>query len=152
VVWEEARRRSVAVAHRYARHPDDVEDIAQEAMLRAWRHQDAVRDRDSFFAWLATIVRNEAARITTRRRPVPASLVDEDQGAEDERLSTAPDRMDLHRSLKQLDERERLLLRLRYEDDLTYAAIADRLGVPEGTVKVRLHRARIELHRALSEQ
>ena len=41
-----------------------------------------------------------------------------------------------------------MLLRLRYNEDLTQAAIARRLGIPEGTVKVRLHRVRAKLRRA----
>ncbi len=44
--------------------------------------------------------------------------------------------------------RERELLEMRYQEDLTQAAIADKLGIPEGTVKVRLHRARNKLRRA----
>jgi RNA polymerase sigma-70 factor, ECF subfamily len=52
---------------------------------------------------------------------------------------------DLHAALRELSERDRLLLELRYEEDLTQAAIARRLGIPEGTVKVRLHRARAKL-------
>jgi RNA polymerase sigma-70 factor, ECF subfamily len=59
------------------------------------------------------------------------------------------ERADLHAALNRLDERERLLLRLRYDEDLTQAAIARRLGIPEGTVKVRLHRVRAKLRRAI---
>jgi len=44
-----------------------------------------------------------------------------------------------------LSDRDRRLLRMKYEEDLTQAAIAHRLGIPEGTVKVRLHRARNKL-------
>ena len=51
-------------------------------------------------------------------------------------------RADLQAALGRLSERERRLLEMRYEEDLTQAAIAARLGIPEGTVKVRLHRAR----------
>lgn len=52
---------------------------------------------------------------------------------------------DLHAALEALSERDRELLEMRYEEDLTQAAIASRLGIPEGTVKVRLHRARAKL-------
>jgi RNA polymerase sigma-70 factor (ECF subfamily) len=52
---------------------------------------------------------------------------------------------DLHAALNRLSERDRQLLRLRYEEDLTQATIAHRLGIPEGTVKVRLHRVRNKL-------
>jgi RNA polymerase sigma-70 factor, ECF subfamily len=55
---------------------------------------------------------------------------------------------DLHAALARLSEPDRKLLEMRYEEDLTQAAIARRLGIPEGTVKVRLHRARNKLRQA----
>lgn len=59
------------------------------------------------------------------------------------------ERADLHAALNRLDKRERQLVRLRYDEDMTQAAIARRLGIPEGTVKVRLHRVRAKLRRAI---
>ncbi len=58
------------------------------------------------------------------------------------------ERADLQAALERLSDRERVLLSLRYEEDLTQPAIAARLGIPEGTVKVQLHRARLKLRRA----
>lgn len=60
------------------------------------------------------------------------------------------ERADLHAALKRLDEKDRRLLALRYDEDLTQAAIARRLGIPEGTVKVRLHRVRAKLRRSIA--
>lgn len=59
---------------------------------------------------------------------------------------------DLQAALRRLSERDRRLLAMRYVEDLTQAAIARRLGIPEGTVKVRLHRARNKLRRAYVTQ
>jgi RNA polymerase sigma-70 factor (ECF subfamily) len=59
---------------------------------------------------------------------------------------------DLQAALQRLSERDRKLLAMRYVEDLTQAAIARRLGIPEGTVKVRLHRARKKLRRAYVAQ
>jgi RNA polymerase sigma-70 factor (ECF subfamily) len=70
-----------------------------------------------------------------------------DGGEEDEEVVATVERADLHAALGQLNERDRQLLELRYGEDLTQAAIARRLGLPEGTVKVRLHRARDKLRR-----
>lgn len=52
---------------------------------------------------------------------------------------------DLHAALDRMSERDREILELRYAKDLTHPAIANKLGIPEGTVKVRLHRARQKL-------
>jgi RNA polymerase sigma-70 factor, ECF subfamily len=60
-------------------------------------------------------------------------------------------RVDLLRALTELPEGDRRLLQMRYEEDLTQASVAIRLGIPEGTVKVRLHRLRARLRHALRE-
>jgi RNA polymerase sigma-70 factor (ECF subfamily) len=67
------------------------------------------------------------------------------EGAEDEGVLAAVELADLHAALELLSERDRRLLEMKYEEDLTQATIACRLGIPEGTVKVRLHRARNKL-------
>ena len=81
-------------------------------------------------------------------RPDPTSAIETYEGAEDEQVVATVERADLHAALTRLNERDRELLELRYEEDLTQAAIARKLGIPEGTVKVRLHRARDKLRRA----
>ena len=70
-------------------------------------------------------------------------------GADDERVLATVERADLHAALDRLGERDRQLVRLRYDEDLTQTAIAHRLGIPEGTVKVRLHRVRAKLRREI---
>jgi RNA polymerase sigma-70 factor (ECF subfamily) len=82
-------------------------------------------------------------------RPDPVSTIETDEGADDERVLATVERADLHAALSCLDDRDRQLLRLRYDEDLTQAVIARRLGIPEGTVKVRLHRVRNKLRRAI---
>src|SRR6201986_5396566 len=72
----------------------------------------------------------------------------EELGAhEDQSFVPTVDRADLQAALEGLSERERVLISLRYMEDLTQPAIAARLGIPEGTVKVQLHRARMKLRR-----
>jgi len=146
--WGEARRLCLRHAHRYAGNRSEVEDIAHDALLRAWRRRGTLRHADRRERWLATIVRNEAFRRRARPQPDPTPAIDEGRGAEDERVVATVERADLQAALARLDERDRRLLKMRYAEDLTQAAIAARLGVPEGTVKVRLHRARDRLRRA----
>jgi RNA polymerase sigma-70 factor (ECF subfamily) len=133
------------MAYRYASNPSEAEDIAQDALLRAWRRRSTLRDGDRRNQWLATIVRNEAFRQHARLRPDPTSSIEFSEGAEDERVLAAVELADLHAALSLLSERDRLLLEMKYEEDLTQGMIARRLGIPEGTVKVRLHRARNRL-------
>ena len=133
------------MAYRYASNPGDAEDIAQDALLRAWRRRSTLRDSGSRNQWLAAIVRNEAFREHARVRPNLTETIEMREGAEDEQVLAAVELADLHAALKRLSERDRRLLEMKYEEDLTQATIATRLGIPEGTVKVRLHRARNKL-------
>jgi RNA polymerase sigma-70 factor, ECF subfamily len=133
------------LAYRYASNPSEAEDIAQDALLRAWRRRSTLRDADRRNQWLAAIVRNEAFRQHARVRPDLSATLELREGEEDAQVLAAVELADLHAALRELSERDRLLLELRYEEDLTQAAIARRLGIPEGTVKVRLHRARAKL-------
>jgi RNA polymerase sigma-70 factor (ECF subfamily) len=72
-------------------------------------------------------------------------MQDYDPGADDERVTATVERADLQQAIERLDDRDRMLVRLRYHEDLTQEAIARRLGIPDGTVKVRLHRVRAKL-------
>jgi len=148
--WGEAHRVCLRLAYRYASNPSEAEDIAQDALLRAWRRRSTLRDAQRRNQWLAAIVRNEAFRQHARVRPDPTAAIEGQEGEEDEEVVATVDRVDLHAALERLSERDRRLLEMRYEEDLTQAAIARRLGIPEGTVKVRLHRARGKLRRAYS--
>ena len=136
------------MAYRYASNPSEAEDIAQDALLRAWRRRSTLREPDRRNQWLATIVRNEAFRQHARVRPDPTDTIETSEGAEDARVIATVELADLHPALKKLSEKDRDLLEMRYQEDLTQGAIARKLGIPEGTVKVRLHRARNKLRRA----
>lgn len=140
------------MAYRYASNPSEAEDIAQDALLRAWRRRSTLRDSERRNQWLATIVRNEAFRQHARVKPDLTATVELLEGAEDEQVLATVETADLHAALAGLSERDRRLLEMRYEEDMTQAMIASRLGIPEGTVKVRLHRARDKLRRAYVPQ
>ncbi len=144
--WGEAHRVCLRLAYRYASNPSEAEDIAQDALLRAWRRRSTLREPERRKQWLATIVRNEAFRQHARVRPIPTDLV-ENEAVEDARVIATVELADLRAALARLSEKDRDLLEMRYQEDLTQPAIARKLGIPEGTVKVRLHRARKKLRR-----
>jgi RNA polymerase sigma factor (sigma-70 family) len=146
--WGEAHRVCLRLAYRYASNPSEAEDIAQDALLRAWRHRSSLRDAERRNQWLATIVRNEAFRQHARLRPDPTASIEGYEGKEDEQVVATVELADLHEAMKRLNDRDRELLQMRYQDDLSQAVIARKLGIREAAVRVRLHRARKRLRRA----
>ncbi len=147
--WDEVHRICLAFAYRYAKNRTEAEDIAQDSMVRVWRRRTTLRKSEARKSWLGTIVRNEALREFARKRPAPTDAIEALHGSDDERVLATVERADLHAALERLNERDRQLVRLRYDEDLTQEAIAHRLGIPLGTVKVRLHRVRAKLRREI---
>jgi RNA polymerase sigma-70 factor (ECF subfamily) len=148
--WEEVRRICLSAAFRYAKNRTEAEDIAQDATIRAWRRKSTLRDIAARTSWLAAIVRNEALREIGRKRPAPTDTLETWQGSDDERVTAAVERADLYAAIDRLNKRDQQLVKLRYHEDMTQEAIARRLGIPLGTVKVRLHRVRAKLRRELA--
>lgn len=126
----------------------DAEDAAHEALVRAWLHRSACREGGAPLPWMAQIARNEALRTFDRSHHRVETPVEDPavaSGGDDLELDALGDRLDVHRALAELTPADRNLLHLRYDRDLTQPAIAELLSVPEGTVKVRLHRLRKRL-------
>jgi RNA polymerase sigma-70 factor, ECF subfamily len=150
--WDRLAARCLREARRIAA-PDDAADIAQEAMIRVWRSLQHGTVPESPAAWVRTIVRREAYR--QHGRAAIAISLDDYRDLHDRtaasRLDLLPLQVDVRRAVRSLTPQDRKLLALRYVDDLTQPAVASALGIPEGTAKVRLHRARGRLQQVLAE-
>jgi len=147
--WDDMRAHCLLVARRFLRGPA-AEDAAQEALLRAWRMRTRVAVRDPK-AWLTRIARNEALRVVSRESILAGRRTGEDVEllAGEEWELAVRDRLAASMALAALPLPDREVLHLRYLEDLTQTEVAHRLGIPEGTAKVRLHRARKRLAREL---
>jgi RNA polymerase sigma-70 factor, ECF subfamily len=140
------------IARRYARTGIDIDDIVQESLLRAWRKRAQCRTIDDPLPWIGRIAHNEGRRYWARSGR-------EDLLADPEPSGERPvdwaagvlDRDAVAGALGSLCEAERLVVELRYGHDQTHIAIAGRLGMPVGTVKARLHRARHRLKEVLED-
>ena len=150
--------RGIAVreARRYVGTAHDVDEVVQEALVRAWRRRASCRGEDRL-PWMRQIARNEALRLLERRRrrsefellddeTLLGGLADEDAQQQHEGMLL---RMEVQQAVGGLSVADRQLLALRYERDLTQPEVARMLGIPEGTVKIRLHRLRGRLRKAL---
>jgi RNA polymerase sigma-70 factor (ECF subfamily) len=132
---------------------EQAEDAAQNAVLRAWRHRRRLRPGSDPAPWVRAIARNELLRLWARahNRSELATAEPGAAGGECDAIDAVADRLDLRAALRQLDDHERLLLGLRYGRDLTQREVAEVLGLPEGTAKVRLHRARDKIRTLLGQ-
>ena len=145
-------------ALRFLGNMADAEDAVQDALLSAYKHLGQFRGQAQLSTWLTTIVTN-AARIKLRRRDRYFSL-DKEQGEDgltfserladskpspEELCSAAEARDQLVEGVRQLSPKLRRTLQLHVIDGLTTKEAALVLGVPHGTVKAQLARARAKL-------
>jgi RNA polymerase sigma-70 factor, ECF subfamily len=135
------------------RDPEAADEAAQEAMTRAWRQRGSCHNPSAPGPWVAQIARNEALRLWHReeRHRARAGEVEEEPSGGEPLEDQLIRRVSVMQALDTLTEEERELVNLRYESDLAHPAIAEVLGLPEGTVKVRLHRIRKRLATLIAE-
>lgn len=128
---------------------EQAEDAAQEVFIRIWRALPGYRGLASVSTWVYSIARNAcltALKSAGARRTV--SLEDPGARAAAERKSPASDLRhppDLRRLVEELPEKQRQIVILFYMEEKSYEEVSRLLGLPLGTVKTHLHRARKEL-------
>lgn len=153
--------RLVTVFHqdmqRYAvwlsRDPQLAQEVVQEALLRAWKSLDSLREDDAAKHWLLTIVRRENARYFERKRletvdiddltPAQSAMIAESENEEVR---------DVRAAILQLEEDYREPLVLQVLMGHSTKEIAELMGLKQGAVLTRLHRARLKLKDVIEEQ
>ncbi len=146
---ERTQRQVYTLAYRLVKDRHEAEDVAQEAYLRVFRSLRGFREDARFETWLYRIVTNAAFSYLRGRGRFGAVLA-EGQERMIEEPEVRPvegtlDRDEVKRALEQLSEGLRTVVVLKDVYDLTTREIAEEMGVSEGAVKVRLHRARKRL-------
>jgi RNA polymerase sigma-70 factor, ECF subfamily len=147
--WDLVRAQCLREAERILGRSGTAEDAAQEAAVRAWRRRASCLTPERPLPWVATIARNEALRIADRRHP--ELLEDLSEAAEESREDEIVGQADMERAINGLSGLDRQVIRGRFWDDLDYRELGRLLHVPEGTARVRLHRALGRLRRSLVE-
>ncbi len=160
--------RIYAVCLRLTSDPEAAKDLAQEAFLKALRAIRQFEGKSSFYTWIYRIAVNLALTERRRRKTVRVHLESQMRSAGDdgqaaglqmmaaqnrhespaagrpvETLDAKERRRAVHQALGQLEEEQRVILVLRDMESFDYRAIADILEIPLGTVRSRLHRARL---------
>jgi RNA polymerase sigma-70 factor (ECF subfamily) len=146
---------------RLSGRPEDAQDLLQDAFLKAFQKLKRFHGESSFYTWLYRIAVNLALSDRRRRRPIvgweapssyrpgtdpPSSIELADPS---EPLEKAELNQCVQAALNRLAKDHRAVVVLKDLDGLRYEEIAEILNIPVGTVRSRLHRARLELRERL---
>ena len=143
--------RCMAIACRILRDSHLAEDAVQSALVVAWRELRTLRDPDRFEPWLHRILTNECYAEARRRTRWSANirLLPVDGPREAPGILNVNDRDQLERAFRRLTLEQRAVLVFHHYLGLPLPEVANRLGIPGGTAKSRLHHATAALRASL---
>ena len=151
----------IGLARRIVGRQEEAEDVVQDVFVQVWQQADRYqRSRSSVSTWLVLITRSRAIdRIRTRRVVDRTAQAAHQEGSDDHASAEAPAAV-IHRErssrirveMAQLPDEQRQVLELAYFGGLTQNEIADRTGIPLGTVKTRTLLAMRKLREALRHE
>jgi RNA polymerase sigma-70 factor, ECF subfamily len=156
---DEHQRYVYNLAFRVVKDENEALDLTQETFIRAWTALPNFRGQSQFRTWLYRITTNLCYNRLPNLRRSLADLGDDvlpDLPESEERnsnplrqIESSEARIHLHHAIDQLDANYKILIVMRYHDELSYDEIASLLNLPLGTVKTGLFRAREKLRLAL---
>lgn len=156
---DEHQRYVYNLALRVVRDENEALDLTQETFVRAWTALPNFRGQSQFRTWLYRITTNLCYNRLPNLRRSLTDLGDDVLPDLPDTTETSPNppreiesketRTFLHHAIDQLDENYKILITMRYHDDLSYSEIASLLNLPLGTVKTGLFRAKEKLRLAL---
>lgn len=143
--------RCMAIACRILRDVDLAEDAVQAALITAWQDLRVLRDPDRFEPWLHRILTHACYAEARRGRRWSAQIrvLPVDGASDPGDFLTVDDRDQLERAMRRLTLEQRAVLVFRHYLDLSPPEVAERLDIPIGTVKSRLHHAMAALRASL---
>ena len=157
--------RIAALISRYVSDAGEVEDVTQEAFIKAYRALGKFRGDSAFYTWLYRIAANAAKNhlVAKGRRPGADATIEDAEGFDEGGMlseSASPEALAMggelaavvESALNALPDELKAALMLREFDGLSYDDIADVLGCPVGTVRSRIFRAREAIDQRVKEQ
>lgn len=157
--------RIAALVSRYVSDAGEVEDVTQEAFIKAYRALGKFRGDSAFYTWLYRIAANAAKNhlVAKGRRPGADATIEDAEGFDEGGMlseSASPEALAMggelaevvESALNALPDELKAALMLREFDGLSYDDIADVLGCPVGTVRSRIFRAREAIDQRVKEQ
>jgi RNA polymerase sigma-70 factor (ECF subfamily) len=143
---ERHEARVFALLRHYVKNPVELEDLAQETFLKAFKRLDSFEGQASFYTWIYRIAVNTALDHLKKKSRSPIASTDDPEVLEREEIARAT-----QAALAKLPEIFRTVLILREFEDMAYQDMADLLGISIGTIESRLYRARARFKAALLE-
>ncbi len=153
----------VGLVGRYLRDQDEVQDVTQEAFIKAYRALPRFRGDSAFYTWLYRIAINTAKNhlVSRSRRPPDTDVdVDMEEGMHQESLSDAvnpenslaTDQLEavVYKAIDDLAEDLKVAVTLREFEGLSYEEIAEVMDCPVGTVRSRIFRAREAIEKKIA--
>ena len=155
-LYDRFGRVAYGLALRIVRDPSLAEDVVQEAFLSVWRSAGRfVAERAKASTWLLTLVHRRAVDLVRREEPRRAEPLDDAPqaiaGATDDEAWLRLLRAQVQEALRRLPDQQREALELAYYGGFTQTELADRLGLPLGTIKSRMFSGLSRLRELLTE-
>ncbi|HET7473737.1 MAG TPA: RNA polymerase sigma factor [Candidatus Limnocylindrales bacterium] len=131
------------VARRILRDPGLAEDALQNALVMIWRKLPTLREPERFEAWAFRILVHECYAEAPRARQWAATvrLLPTDRPSDADEIRSIGDRDELDRAFRKLSLDQRAVFVLHHHVGLSLVAVAETLGIPDGTARSRLHYA-----------
>ena len=154
---DEHQRYVYNLALRVVKDENEALDLTQDTFVRAWMALPNFRGKSQFRTWLYRITTNLCYnRLSNLRRSlndlgddVLQDIPETNFNNPVQEFESNENRRHLHQAIAGLDEKYRLLITLRYQNELSYEEIASTLNLPLGTVKTGIFRAKKQLRRKL---
>jgi len=144
------RRSAVTLAYQMLGNMEDAEDVAQEAFVRVFQAIPRFRGQSAFSTWLYRIVTNLCLGTRRQRRPTVDLDAVREPSAPDSTSRCVTEGLLTRQVMAAMPGELRAILLLREQEGLSYREISDALGLPLGTVRSRLSKARTAFRRLWS--
>jgi RNA polymerase sigma-70 factor (ECF subfamily) len=136
------QQRLYQVIRRQVPSHEDADDVLQNTFIKVFRHLERFENRSELYTWMYRIASNEVLNhLRSQKRTKVETLGDNDHREADTYLNTDHLREALEAIVGRLPERQQMVFRMRYYDELPYKEIASLLNLTEGALKASFHHA-----------
>lgn len=136
------QQRLYQVIRRQVPSHEDADDVMQNTFLKVFRHLDRFEGRSELFTWMYRIAQNELHNFFRRATRMKLVALDQQMEIREEPSLDADEVLiSLERAVSSLPERQQMVFRMRYYDELSYKQMAEILQLTEGALKASFHHA-----------